>query len=426
MFKKLGISVVFLTALLLGMIVQAQDDEEQELIAYSFYPVEEVDDKSDDDVYGPIITLPEGWELSIDGDAASVSNDLGSDLALDFEVGFSFLVENSDDSDQTMELFDPLLLAQAFDVEQPPEDLPTAFEQYADAADISFDEDDLEEIKVGKRDALMLDNMVLLEMSTGEVALAIINEDWELDDTAEEILTSFDSETAACAVGASQNVNVRQSNSTTTGVVATLDAQTLYLADGQATGGGGFVWWHLLDGGWVRSDVVSEFYNCDSVPVIKEGTTTEQQTQPSQPETTSGSDSGGTSPTAVPQQQQPSSGGSGVVQSGGWTIYLAEKAPFSCAGTGTIELPMTDIFSATSFPIIVTSSGNQIIFDGSLMTSADGTTYTGSLDLGGGDNVQFTATVPSRTQINGSFVINVVASDGTPCSATIGFTARAN
>jgi|GEM_PF-6803500 len=399
------------------------------VVTYSLYPVEEVNSKDDKDaVYGPTVSIPAGWDIAIEGAALEVSNDLGSDLVLNYDVGFSFRIENPDDSDQFVDLFDPLLLAQTFEIEQPPADLASVFEQIGERVGVDIDADDLEEAEIDGRDALILSSFVVLEMSTGEVALALFNEDWEIDETAMDILASFDSATAACAVGAGQNVNVRQSNSTSTGVLTTLDAQSLNLVDGQSFGSDGFVWWRLLDGGWVR---VSEFYNCDSVPEVEGGTITEPQSQPAEPQTASGSGNDSAAPTAVPQQQQqpaqPSGGGGGaIVQSGNWTIFLAEKAPFSCAGTITIELPITDIFTSSSFPIVVTSSGGQIIFDGSLMSTADGNTYTGSLDFGPGDNIQFTATVPSFTQINGSFVVNVVTSDGTPCSATIGFTARAN
>lgn len=394
-----------------------------DLTFHTLYPIAEIDEEEADEAFGPVVGIPDGWELSIEGEAVSVSNDLGSNVELSFEVGFSFLIENPDDSDQSMQLFDPLLMAQAFDINQPPTNTSNAFVELGEALDISIDEDDLEALEIDGRDALALDNFIMLEMSSGEVALAVINEDWELDDTAMDILASFDSESASCAVGSAQNVNVRQSNSTSTGVVTTLDAQSLSLVSGQATGNDGFVWWRLANGGWVRSDVVSEFYNCDGVAVVQAAAV---ESQPAQPQTSSGSDSGsdsGTAPTAVPQQQQPSGGA--TVQSGSWTMYLAPTTLASCAGTNTVEFSTQEVFGRTSLPITVTAGSGQIFLGNSVLNSTGGNSYAGSLTFESGRNWQLSVTVVSSTELSGSIVQNF-ESQGTPCSATTPFTATKN
>ena len=45
-----------------------------------------------------------------------------------------------------------------------------------------------------------------------------------------------------------------------------LDAGKPSDVTGQAADDTGFVWWKLADGGWVRSDVVQEAGDCESVP----------------------------------------------------------------------------------------------------------------------------------------------------------------
>jgi uncharacterized protein YraI len=51
-------------------------------------------------------------------------------------------------------------------------------------------------------------------------------------------------------------------------VAGILPAGQTASVDGQAAGSDGFVWWHLVTGQWVRSDVVDERGDCEAVPVM--------------------------------------------------------------------------------------------------------------------------------------------------------------
>ncbi len=64
------------------------------------------------------------------------------------------------------------------------------------------------------------------------------------------------------------DVNIRQSPSTTATVVGVLSANTSVSIDGQRQGDDGFIWWRVTDGGWVRSDTVSEASSTDGIPNV--------------------------------------------------------------------------------------------------------------------------------------------------------------
>lgn len=74
---------------------------------------------------------------------------------------------------------------------------------------------------------------------------------------------------ALCTITASSTVNTRQLPTTQSAQQEALLAGSDHFADGQTTGSDGFVWWRLLDGRWVRSDVVQAAANCDELPQVE-------------------------------------------------------------------------------------------------------------------------------------------------------------
>ena len=72
-----------------------------------------------------------------------------------------------------------------------------------------------------------------------------------------------------CMVGSDSGANLRSGPGTGFSRMGALNAREAVDAIGQATGGEGFVWWQLdNDLGWIRSDVVREAGDCDSLPVV--------------------------------------------------------------------------------------------------------------------------------------------------------------
>ncbi|NWF69537.1 MAG: hypothetical protein HXY40_10665 [Chloroflexi bacterium] len=71
-----------------------------------------------------------------------------------------------------------------------------------------------------------------------------------------------------CALTAGATVNVRGGPGTAYDVVSQLAAGQTALASGQAAGTDGLTWWQIGVLRWVRSDVVEESGNCDSLPVV--------------------------------------------------------------------------------------------------------------------------------------------------------------
>jgi hypothetical protein len=67
----------------------------------------------------------------------------------------------------------------------------------------------------------------------------------------------------ACTVTAgTQNVNIRESASTSANVIGTLAAGQSAAVDGQETGDDSMPWWHLTGGGYVRGDTVTASGDC--------------------------------------------------------------------------------------------------------------------------------------------------------------------
>jgi hypothetical protein len=83
------------------------------------------------------------------------------------------------------------------------------------------------------------------------------------------VLGSEESLTTACVAWASDAINLRAEASTSSAVVGTIPAGRGAYVDGQHTDAAGFIWWQLLEGTWVRSDVVTGSGNCAELPAIE-------------------------------------------------------------------------------------------------------------------------------------------------------------
>lgn len=73
----------------------------------------------------------------------------------------------------------------------------------------------------------------------------------------------------ACVVWAGGMINLRTDTSTTAPIAGSLQAGRGVYIDAQRTDDAGFVWWRLLDGAWVRSDVVTRSGSCADLPIIE-------------------------------------------------------------------------------------------------------------------------------------------------------------
>lgn len=69
-----------------------------------------------------------------------------------------------------------------------------------------------------------------------------------------------------CTVSASQNVNLRGGPGTNFDVVGQLNGGTQLSAQAQTTDSQNFIWFHLSNDAWVRSDVISASDDCFSLP----------------------------------------------------------------------------------------------------------------------------------------------------------------
>jgi len=79
---------------------------------------------------------------------------------------------------------------------------------------------------------------------------------------------SMESSSTVTVTAFSSDVNIRQSPTTSSAVVAVLNANTSIDIDGQRQGDDGFIWWRTISGGWVRSDTVSEVSSTESIPNV--------------------------------------------------------------------------------------------------------------------------------------------------------------
>ncbi len=85
------------------------------------------------------------------------------------------------------------------------------------------------------------------------------------DNTADDNMESMGTVTVTAF---NVNVNIRQSPTTSSAVMAVLNANTSIEIDGQRQGDDGFIWWRTTSGGWVRSDTVSEVSSTDNIPNV--------------------------------------------------------------------------------------------------------------------------------------------------------------
>ena len=67
-----------------------------------------------------------------------------------------------------------------------------------------------------------------------------------------------------CFVSTSGNINLRSEPSTSANIAGTLNGE--FQVGAKTTGSDGFTWWQLINSAWVRSDVVQEIGDCDSLP----------------------------------------------------------------------------------------------------------------------------------------------------------------
>ena len=86
---------------------------------------------------------------------------------------------------------------------------------------------------------------------------------------ATEFATASSSPAADFTVTAfGQNVNVRADASINARVISVLPARQSRSIDGQRQGPDGFVWWRLIDGGFIRSDTVSAADGANGLPQV--------------------------------------------------------------------------------------------------------------------------------------------------------------
>lgn len=101
----------------------------------------------------------------------------------------------------------------------------------------------------------------------GNVVVAPINIVEGMGDMGDDMMG--DDMMSGCTVSAlSGSVNLRASASTSSDVAGSLSTSDSADVVGQARGSDGFIWWNLARGSWVRSDVVSESGDCDSVATV--------------------------------------------------------------------------------------------------------------------------------------------------------------
>lgn len=85
---------------------------------------------------------------------------------------------------------------------------------------------------------------------------------WELD-------TAWRGEEGVCGVVAASQINKREGPGTNFNLAGQLPARQVMDVDGQTTGKDGFVWYHLTDESWVRSDLVETIGPCEDAPEIE-------------------------------------------------------------------------------------------------------------------------------------------------------------
>ena len=86
--------------------------------------------------------------------------------------------------------------------------------------------------------------------------------------TMPQSATTSQNTPAICSVSSASGANQRSGPGTSFAQVGSLASGDHAAVDGQSVGSDGQIWWRLGEGVWVRSDVVNETGNCDSVAVV--------------------------------------------------------------------------------------------------------------------------------------------------------------
>jgi TolB protein len=92
-------------------------------------------------------------------------------------------------------------------------------------------------------------------------------------DTAAETAATWrpDPNAIHCTISARSGVNRRSGPGTSFEVTARFGSGETLAANGQATGTDGLVWWRLMDGSWVRSDLATTEGTCELLPFVASG-----------------------------------------------------------------------------------------------------------------------------------------------------------
>ncbi len=237
------------------------------------------------------------------------------------------------------------------------------------------------------------------------------------DTRGRDNLSASTAAAAACTVQTSEDnavhIHVGPGNNRTS--IAFLPADTEFTVLGKATDKEDTIWWKLdkeavapgksAAEAWVSSEDVESSGDCDAVVDVN-------------------------APPVIPivgGGAPPASGGGGDTSggaqpgSGAWTITYATYAPGSCAGTGTVNIPI-------DFPperASVSGGGSSITFDGDVFTNISPGVYQGLYSAPDGSSVLATLRVASPTLMSLEFIVNFKV-DGTPCSVTINGTVSHN
>jgi hypothetical protein len=309
--------------------------------------------------------------------------------------------------------------------------------------DLTFDEDDIEAVEIGGREAIRYpyedtfgDGALLIAIRLSDGGIGVIDAvslegDLSEEDVVLAVAESLDrggegASTVVIADGTPCMVSTDVGNAVALRVgpginrtsFAFLPASEDFEVLGAAEADDGSLWWKLdreevaptksAAEAWVAQLDVDAEGGCDAVvdvnappliPIVGGG-------QPAASGGSSGdSGSGG----------QPAGAGEAIPQSGSWTITFPKSAPGSCVDVPTqnlqIDIP-SDVVSLSG------ANGSSLVFDGDRYNRIGANTYQGSYVNIFGDSVLFTLRVASSTQMVGEFIWSFVQ-DGHQCSITV-------
>lgn len=162
---------------------------------------------------------------------------------------------------------------------------------------------------------------------------------------------------------------------------------------------------------WIAAADVNSSGDCDNIgeaaapPLIP--------IAPVPPPQTSGETAGGEQPEAPAQQT------GARPNAGTWTVTLNPTTNLSCAGTGNVALPTTELFLTTSIPVSASYSGSTFIFDGVAMNQIGDGVYNGATNFEG-----FTGTFYIDSVINPNQMVGRFIGSEQDCSFTVTFVAN--